>query len=79
MTPAVGPFLSKGHYLNKRGRSLLGNATYQISRLLALLFQTVSVCFPYISLYQNMCPQRQAHFWPQRDHLNKLDWLRSTR
>ena len=34
VTPGAGPFFwPKGHYLNKLGRSLLGAATYQISKL----------------------------------------------
>ena len=34
------PFWSQGHYLNKLGSGPQGDATYQISRLYALWFQT---------------------------------------
>ena len=37
VTPGAGPFLAPGNNLN---RGPLGDATYQISRLLALWFQT---------------------------------------
>ena len=40
VTPGVGPFWPLGHNLNKLGRGQLGDATYQISRLQALWFQT---------------------------------------
>ena len=40
VTPGVGPLLAFGDSLNKLGRGPLGDATYQISRLLALRFQT---------------------------------------
>ena len=33
VTPGWGHFWPKGHNLNKLGRGLLGDATYQISRL----------------------------------------------
>ena len=47
VTPGAGPFLVTGHNLNKLGRGPLGDATYQIARLLALWFQTRSffLCF----------------------------------
>ena len=35
-----GPFLAPGHNLNKLDRGPIGDATYQISRLYALWFQT---------------------------------------
>ena len=38
VTPGAGPFLAQGPNLNKLGRGLLGDATYQISRLYALWF-----------------------------------------
>ena len=31
--PVAGPFLAQGHNLNKLGRSTLGDATYQLSRI----------------------------------------------
>ena len=40
VAPRVGPFLAQGHNLKKLGGGPLDNATYQISRLLALWFQT---------------------------------------
>ena len=33
LTHGAGPFWPKGYNLNKLGRGLLGDATYQISRL----------------------------------------------
>ena len=33
VTPGVGHFWPHGHNLNKLGRGLLGDATYQISKL----------------------------------------------
>ena len=33
VTPWAGPFYAPVHYLNKLGKGLLGDATYQISRL----------------------------------------------
>ena len=33
VTPRGGPFWPQGYILNKLGRSLLGDATYQIARL----------------------------------------------
>ena len=38
VTPGVAHFWPKGHNLNKLGRGLLGDATYQISRLKASWF-----------------------------------------
>ena len=45
-------FYPQGDHLNKLGRGPLGDATFQISRLWALWFQTsrLFLCFPYISL-----------------------------
>ena len=40
LTPGWGHFLSKWYNLNKLGRGLLVDASYQISRLKALWFQT---------------------------------------
>ena len=40
VTPGQGHILPQGHNLIKLGRGLLGDATYQISRLYALWFQT---------------------------------------
>ena len=40
MTPGQGHFWRQGHNLNKIGRGPLGDATYRISRLYALWFQT---------------------------------------
>ena len=36
VTPGVWPFLAQGYNLNKLGRDLLGDTSYQISRLYAL-------------------------------------------
>ena len=40
VNPGVGPFLTPGAYLNKLDRGPLGDVKYQVSRLLALWFQT---------------------------------------
>ena len=40
VTPRRGHFWPQGHNLNKLGRGLLVDATYQISSLYAVLFQT---------------------------------------
>ena len=40
VTNGAGHFWPQGHSLNKLDRRLLGDATYQISRLVALWFQT---------------------------------------
>ena len=49
--PERGHFWPQGHNLNKLGKGLLGDATFQISRLWALWFQTRIFFsrFPYIS------------------------------
>ena len=46
--PDAALFLAHKHNLNQLGRGLLVNATYQISRLYALWFQTSGFysCFP---------------------------------
>ena len=50
-THGARPLLAQGHNLNKLGRDLQGDATYQISRFYALWFQTRRFMgFPYISL-----------------------------
>ena len=54
--------LPQGHNLNKLGRSLLGYATYQISRLYVVwLYTKIVSCFRYISLYKT-CDQKVGHF-----------------
>ena len=40
LDPGAEPFWPQGHNRNKLGRVLLGDGTYLISRLYALLFQT---------------------------------------
>ena len=52
VTLGAGPFLAQGYNLNKLGKSPLGDATYQISRLEALRFQRRRLfhVFPCISL-----------------------------
>ena len=52
-------FWPPGYNLNKLGRGLLGDATYQISRLYALWFQTRRFFqyFPYISLCKQCDPR----------------------
>ena len=52
---------------------LLGNATFQLSRLCALWFQTRR--YFHVSLYKHMLSMRtrwRSHFGPQEHHLNKL-------
>ena len=39
ISPRAGPFWARGHNLNKLGKAPLGDATYQISKLLALWFR----------------------------------------
>ena len=58
LIPWVGSFLAPVYNLNKLGRSPLGHAAYQISRLYALWFQTrrFSSCFAYDMLMSNMRP-----------------------
>ena len=40
LTPRQGYIWPQGHILNKLGRGLLGDATYQITRVYALSFKT---------------------------------------
>ena len=55
----------QGHYLNKVGRGLLGDATYQISMFYALLFHTIIFsCFPYISLFKTFETGDRANLAP---------------
>ena len=58
VTPGQGHFWPKGHNLNKHGRGLLGDATYQISRLYALWFQTRRFvhAFPHKAYVNNATP-----------------------
>ena len=65
VTSGAGPFWPQGHDLNKLGRGLLDDATYQISRLNVLWFQRRRVLhvFP-ISAYVKHVTPRQAHFSP---------------
>ena len=58
MTPGAGLFWPQGYYLNRLGRSPLGDATYQISRLWALWFQTRRFfhVLTFIGLWKNMWP-----------------------
>ena len=53
--PGQSHFGPQGHYLNKRGRSLLDDTSYQILRLYALWFQTrrffhVFTIYAYVNL-----------------------------
>ena len=58
------PFLAPGAYFEKLGSGPLGDATYQISRLLSFWFQTRRFyhVFPYISLRKTCDPPGRAHF-----------------
>ena len=63
----------QGHNLNKFGRNLLGDATYQIPRLYALWFQPKRLfCFPYISQGKHMTPGRGHSVWPKGHNLSKF-------
>ena len=60
------------HYLHNLGRGPLGDATYQISRLYVIWFQTRFFhVFPYIGYVKHATPGA-GHFWPQGYNLNKL-------
>ena len=59
--------------MNKLGRGLLGDASYQTSMLWALWFQT-RIFFhgsPYISLCKTNDP-KAGHFLPPAHNMNKL-------
>ena len=64
VTPGVGSFLPQGHYSNKLVRGLQGDATYQISKLQDLWFQTRRFFHvsPYISLCKTCDPRGGAIF-----------------
>ena len=47
--PQVGPFLPQWYNLNKLGRGLLGDATYQISKLYYLLVSEKKIFKVFIS------------------------------
>ena len=58
--------------MNNLARGPLGDATYQISRIYALRFQTRR-CFhvlPYIRICKT-CDPRAGHFWPKGHDLKK--------
>ena len=59
VTPGQAHFWPKRHNLNKLGRGLLGDATYQILRLYSLWFQTRPLFhgFPIISLCKTCDPK----------------------
>ena len=61
-----GHFWPQGYNLNKLGRGPLGDATCQISRLLALRFQRrFFLVFSYISLCKTIDPRDGAIFGPR--------------
>ena len=70
-----GPFWPQRYNLNKLGKSSPGDATYQISRLYALWFQTRRFFngSPYISLCKTCDPPGGGYFWPLGHNLSKLD------
>ena len=74
MTPRAGQILAQGYHLSKIGRGLRGDATYQISRLFALGFQTRRFFshFPYISLCKACDPRGWAIFRPKTIMLTHL-------
>ena len=66
MTPGAGHFWPQGHNLNKLVRGPQGDATYQISKLQALWFQTRRFFVsPYISLCKACDPWGMAIFGPR--------------
>ena len=73
VTPGAGHFWPQGYNLNKLSISSLGDASYQISRLKALWFQTRRF-FSFFSLYKHMYTIRPqvGTFWLQGHNLNKL-------
>ena len=66
VTSGVGQFWPQGYNLNRLGRRLLDNASYQISRLYALWFQTrrFFMFFPIKANVKYVTPG-WGHFWPQ--------------
>ena len=58
VNPGASQFWPQGYNLNKLGRGSLGDASYQISTLYALWFQTRRFFhgFPYISLCKQCDP-----------------------
>ena len=66
VTPRVGPFFAPWLNFNKLSRGLLVDATYQISRLYAMWFQTriFFSCFPYISICTTCDPGGGPIFGP---------------
>ena len=65
--PDQGHFWPYGFNLNRHGRGLLVDATYQNSTPLALvvLDKKVCSCFPYISLCKTCDPQGETIFSPR--------------
>ena len=65
--PGQGHFWPQGHNLNKLVRGLQGDATYQISKLYALWFQTRRLFYvsPYISLCKACDPWSVAILGPR--------------
>ena len=62
-----------GHYLNKLGSGSLGDATYPISRLYALWFQTrLFFHFFSVNVYVKHVNPKAVPFWTQGHNLNKL-------
>ena len=57
-TPGAGQFWPQGYNLNTLGRGLLGDATYQISRVSG---KRIFSCFPNIGLCKN-CELRGGPF-----------------
>ena len=68
VTPGAGQFWPHGHYLNKFGRGPHVDATYQISRLLALWFQTKR--FLKFSSRKSIFGLCDLDYATERSHLN---------
>ena len=70
-----GQFWLQGQWMEKFGRGLLRDATYQISKLYAFQFQRRRILkFPSLSISLNLwpLPPGKDYFCPRGLHLNKL-------
>ena len=74
MTPGLAHFWPQGHNLNKVGKGLLDDASYQIFRLSRPcgFRQEDFFMFPNISLCKTRDPPGQAHFGPQGYNVNNF-------
>ena len=68
--PGRGHFLPQGYNLNKLGIGPLGDATYQISKLLALRFQRIR--FLKFSSWKSIFSLCDLDMQMDRNHLNNF-------